>query len=108
MEVVRSGTQRGLLTGEYEETFSARFYLVIANRNIAQQKPSRTIGFGAKRLTATALQCDFRGGDRHAILVQNNARAIGRIGRRDLRRSKNAEGSQYDCEQLSRHHATPL
>jgi hypothetical protein len=98
MDVVRSRAQRDRLPGEYEETFFARFYLVFANRNIVQQKPSRTIGFGAKRLSANALECDFRGGDGHAIFVQNNARAISRIGRMDSRRSKNAEGSQYNSE----------
>jgi hypothetical protein len=98
MNVVRSGAQCDRLAREYEETFFARFYLIIANRNIAQQKPSPTIGFGAKRLPAAALECDFRGGDGHAIFVQNNARTIGRIGRMDPRRSKNAEGSQYSCE----------
>src|SRR6266478_2696803 len=98
MDVVRSGAQCDRLAGEYEETFFARFYLIIANRNIAQQKPSRTIGFGAKRLPAAALECDFRGGDGHAIFVQNNARAIGRIGLMDSGRRKNAEESQYNSE----------
>ena len=98
MDVVRSGAQCDRLAGEYEEAFFARFYLVIANRNIVQQKPSRTIGFDAKGLAATALECDFRGGDGHSIFVQNNARAIGRIGPMDSCRSKNAEGSQYSCE----------
>src|SRR5260370_5095049 len=98
MDVVRSRAQRDRLAGEYEETFFARFYLVIADRNIAQEKPSRTIGFGAKRLPAAALECDFCGGDGHAIFVQNNARAIGRIRRIGSRRSKNAEGSPYHSD----------
>src|SRR5947208_935063 len=98
MDVVRSRAQRDRLAGEYEESFFAHIYLVIALRNISQQKPSRTIGFGAKRLSANVLECDFRGGDGHAIFIQNNARAIGRIGRMDSRRSKNAEGSQYNSE----------
>src|SRR6266566_7633152 len=98
MDFVRSGAQCDRLAGEYEETFFARFYLVLANRNIAQQKPSRTIGFDAKRLSATALECDFRGCDGHAIFVQNNARAIGRISRMDSCRSQNAERSQYNSE----------
>src|SRR5260370_22223970 len=96
MDVVRSRAQRDRLAGEYEETFFARFYLVIADRNIAQQKPSRTIGFGPKRLPAAAPECDFRGGDGHAIFVQNNARALGRIGRMDSRRNKNTNGSKYN------------
>src|SRR6266700_5835694 len=98
MDFVRSGAQCDRLAGEYEETFFARFYLVLANRNIVQQKPSRTIGFDAKRLSAAALECDFRGGDGHAIFVQNNARAIGRIGRKNSRRSKNAQRTQNDSE----------
>src|SRR6266480_7054573 len=98
MDVVRPGAQCDRLTGEYEETFFARFYLVIANRNIAQQKPSRTIGFDAKRLSAAALECNFCAGDGHAIFVQNNARAIGRIGRMDSCRSKNAQRTQNESE----------
>jgi hypothetical protein len=98
MDIVRSGAEGDRLAGEYEEPFFARFYLVIANRNIPQQKPSRTVAFAAKRLTAAALQCDFRGGDGHAIFVQNKARAIGRIGRMDSRRNKNTKGSQYNRE----------
>src|SRR5258707_6889360 len=98
MDVVRSGAQRSRLAREYEETFFARFYLVIADRNIAQQKPSRTIGFDAKRLPAAALEYDFRSGDGHAVFVQNDAQAIGRIGRMDSRRSKNVEESQCNSE----------
>ena len=98
MDVVGSGAQRDRLAREYEETFFASFYLVNANRNVAQQKASRSVGFAAECLTAAALERDFRGGDGHVIFVQNNARAIGRIGRMDSRRSKNAEGSQYNSE----------
>src|SRR5713101_9320257 len=98
MDVVGSGAQRDRLAREYEETFFASFYLVNANRNVAQQKASRSVGFAAECLTAAALERDFRGGDGHVIIVQNNARAIGRIGRMDLRRNRNAKGSQYNRE----------
>src|SRR5260370_38349461 len=98
MDVVGSGAQRDRLAREYEETFFASFYLVNANRNVAQQKASRSVGFAAECLTAAALERDFRGGDGPVIFVQKNPPAIGRNGRQQSARSRKTWRNQERCE----------
>jgi hypothetical protein len=97
-EFVQPRVEAERMAREKEEATLSHFHLIVSNRKATESEAPCFVRFRLVHPSAATFKLYLGGFDWHAILVQNNARAIGRIVCVDSRRSENAERSQSRSE----------
>lgn len=87
-ELVVAGLEGEGAIGDEEKAFLADFELVIASGEIAKSETAGFVGFGAEDVAGGIFEFDLNGGERNAVFVDDDAGAVGEVGRARFERGK--------------------